>query len=209
MKSLLIDTSSFFVTIALLENEKTLDIYQENITGDMASMIISQIDKIVSKNNTPISDIKRIYVINGPGSFTGIRIGVSIAKTLGWAKKIDLIPISSLELLATTNTATDYNIGLIDARRGNVFAGVYDGNLNCILNDQLIELDKIINQYPIATLISVNDINNSIFPKYDIEKLIKKHENDTPVNPHKLNPNYLKLTEAEENKNKQNDKENN
>jgi tRNA threonylcarbamoyl adenosine modification protein YeaZ len=200
MKSLLLDTSSFFVTIAALTDEKVISLYQENIVGDMASVMLPLIDQTLKKANITLEDLDRIYVVNGPGSFTGIRIGVAIAKTIAWAKKIDIIPLSSLELLASTDTKTKYNAGLIDARRGNAFAGLYDEDLNNVISDQLVNIDKFKSKLTDYTLISVNEIENAIEPKYNIEKIIKKHENDIPLNPHNLNPNYLKLTEAEENR---------
>ena len=204
MKSLLIDTSSFFVTIAIFEDSKIIDIFQDSIKDDMAAKIIPIIDNILTKNEILLEDIKTIYCVNGPGSFTGVRIGVSIAKTISWAKNIKLIALSSLELLASMDTDTKYNIGMIDARRGNVFAGVYDHELNNIFSDQLISYTDVVSIYDEGSIISVNSLDNSIFPKYNLEKLIAKHQSDEPVNPHSLKPNYLKLPEAEEKKNETN-----
>ena len=72
-------------------------------------------------------------MVNGPGSFTGIRVGVSIDKVIAWGFNIPIIPVSSLELLATTNQEFKYSIPIIDARRGYVYAGVYDSENNNIL----------------------------------------------------------------------------
>src|SRR5699024_447559 len=97
------------------------------------------------------------------------------------------------ELLATTNTDTDYNVCLIDARRGYVYGAIYDKNLDSYFKEQHILLNDLEKEYPNNyTIITDTD-------KIDIAKIIKKHENDEPINPHTLKPNYLKKTEAEEN----------
>lgn len=196
MRCLFINTSSFFIDVAIVDNNEVLFHRVEKIDKDMSSKIMPIIKAGFSNVNFELKNLDKIFVVNGPGSFTGVRVGVSVAKTIGWALNIDVIPVSSLEVLATTNTSKKYNVGLIDARRGNVFAGVYDEELNSIIEDQLISLDKlktIINDKDYET---ISEENNNI--DVDIIKVIEKHKNDNPINPHNLNPKYLKLTEAEE-----------
>lgn len=196
MRCLFINTSSFFIDVAIVDSNEVLFHRVEKIDKDMSSKIMPIIKAGFSNVNFELKNLDKIFVVNGPGSFTGVRVGVSVAKTIGWALNIDVIPVSSLEVLATTNTSKKYNVGLIDARRGNVFAGVYDEELNSIIEDQLISLDKlktIINDKDYET---ISEENNNI--DVDIIKVIEKHKNDNPINPHNLNPKYLKLTEAEE-----------
>ena len=153
----------------------------------------------IEQSNITLNDLNKIFIVNGPGSFTGIRVGVTVAKTIAWALNKTIIPISSLELMATTNTEKKYIVPMIDARRGNVFSGIYDKNLKVIKKDSLINLnelkEKLNDDYE---LVSYDEITGSVNPKIDILKIIYKHLNDNGVNPHSLNPNYLKLTEAEE-----------
>ena len=92
-----------------------------------------------------------------------------------------------------------YSIPIIDARRGNVFGAIYDRNLNIILNEQLISKEELLNNIDSNYLVISNDFEKYTKPNLDFIKIIKKHEKDVPVNPHHLNPRYLKLTEAEEN----------
>ena len=159
MKSLFIDTSSFFMSIAIVEDDK-------------------------------------IFVINGPGSFTGVRVGVTVAKTLAWSLKIDVIPISSLAFLATTPVNTKYVQPVIDARRGYVYTGTYESNLNIINNDTYMLLSDI--DMDDITIVSHDSIEGAIKPRLDILKIINKYKNNEPINAHLLKPNYLKKTEAEE-----------
>ena len=202
MKCLLLDTSSSNVLVALIENNKIIYEYRKKVDSDLASKILTIIDNGLKECNSKINDIDKIFVANGPGSFTGVRIGVTVAKNIAWSLDKDVIPISSLEILATTNTNKKYLVPMIDARRDNVFAGIYDKNLNLIESDKLISIKELIkktnNDYE---FISYDDIkiNGVIKPDIDIIKIINHHINDTNINPHKLNPRYLKLTEAEEN----------
>ena len=205
MKYLFIDTSSSYINIAIIEEDNILYNHHEKVEKDMSNKIIPIIDEGFKKCPFELKDINKIFVVNGPGSFTGVRIGVTVAKTIAWSLKIDVVPISSLEFLATTPKQKKYLVPMIDARRGNVYAAIYDQNLNNILSDQLISYEqlsqKLDNNYEQISY----DFNDISKPNCDIIKVIHKHLNDTPINPHLLNPNYLKLTEAEE---KLNDKNN-
>lgn len=199
MISLFIDTSTSFVTIVILKDLDILFSFNDNIKDDMSSKILSIIDNGLNCVNICLNDIDKIYVVNGPGSFTGVRIGVTIAKAIAFSLKKSICTISSLEFMATTKSDKKYIVPIIDARRGNVFAGIYDANLNVIKSDALInfeELKSSLNED--YEIISNNNIYNSISTKYNISKIIKKHINDSVTNPHDIKPNYLKLTEAEE-----------
>lgn len=203
MKSLFIDTCSSRIILAILENEKVMyEICEEN-DHSLSSRIFVLIDRLFHDANCQVDDIKRIYVVNGPGSFTGIRIGVTIAKTYAWAKKLEIIPISELELLATTPYETDYIVPYIDARREAVYAGIYSKN-GIFLEDVYISIQALKESYPNTSICAVGydqcDLGiNQIEPQVHIEKIIEKHKNDFPMNPHEVNPRYLKRTEAEEN----------
>lgn len=201
MKILLIDTSTSNITISIVENNTILYNYKENVKVDMSSKIMPIIDEGLKQANLIVNDIDKIFVVNGPGSFTGIRVGVTVAKTIAWALKKDVIALSSIELMATTNTDKKYIVPMIDARRGNVFAGIYDKELNCTKEDKLINIEELVqNLNEEYELVSYDDIKieTIVRPSIDIIKIINKHINDKSVNPHNLNPNYLKLTEAEE-----------
>ena len=203
MRSLFINTSSFFMTIAILEKGMVIYKKEEELLVDMASKIVPEIE--LSFNNVPfnIQGIDKIFVVTGPGSFTGVRVGVTVAKIIGWALKKDVIPLSSLELLATTYCETSNKIPVIDARRGYVFAGVYDSDLNVIMPDKYTLLSSLEEYMKDGTMISYDKIDKAIMPKLDIAKIVLKHINDKPISPHALKPNYLKLTEAEEKKTRQ------
>ena len=186
MKYLFIDTCSNCLIISTIINNKLDYFFIDKNNNDTSSKVMNVLKEAVCDINT----VDKIFVVNGPGSFTGIRVGVTIAKTIGFCLNIPIIKLSELELLATTKTDTKYNVSLIDARRGYVYAGIYDKDLNCYLEDQHILLNDI--KYPDSYTVIDN------YDNIDLLKIIKKHEFDEPINPHDLKPNYLKKTEAEE-----------
>lgn len=203
MKYLFIDSATATLVVAIIINDKIAYIYNQQTGKDMSSSIMPALAEAFTSARITPKDIDKIFVVNGPGSFTGIRVGLAVAKTMAWSLNIPIVPISSLEVIASTENDGN-NIALIDARRGYVFAGVYDEKLNVIKEDSHILLSDITTP---GTIVSYDDFEG-IKPKIDIIKVIKKHENELGENPHKLNPKYLKLTEAEENLNKKNDKSN-
>ena len=201
MISLFISTATKRLILSIIKDNNILYIYNEYNDNSLSERIMPVIDEAINKSKIELSDIDKIYVVNGPGSFTGIRVGITIAKTIAWALKKDIYTISSLELLSSTSIDTPYVVPLIDARRGYVFTALYDKDLNIILDETHILLDEFknkISNYNV-TYISEDEFSFDVCPSnYDILKIINKHSNDKALNPHAVNPNYLKLTEAEE-----------
>ncbi len=209
MRILYIDTSSSFLYTAIISNGSILAEIKEKMDNRLSANTLPRIEEMFSVKNISISEIDKIIAVNGPGSFTGIRIGLTIAKTLAWSKKIPIIPISSLEAMALSYDG-DYNyiVPAIDARRNNVYASIYDTQNNSfVLKEQHISMSTLdIALSNITGKISFIT-NDQLNTKYDIQpyepkidKIVKEVENRDPVNPHAVDANYLKLTEAEENK---------
>jgi len=206
---LLIDTSTSNITISILKDHEIICEYANKIETDMSSKILPIIDNLLKENKLELKQVDKIFAVNGPGSFTGVRIGVTICKTIAWALKKDIITLSSLELIATTWTEKKYLVPMIDARRGNVFAGIYDKELRCIKEEQLISINELVNgldnDYELLSYDNI-ELNNLKIPKPNVLKIIEKYKDETTKNPHNVNPNYLKITEAQENLNKKESK---
>ena len=196
MKYLFVDSATATLVVAIIVDGEIKYIFNEPTGKDMSIMVMPIIKEAFTTSNLKPQDIDKIFVTIGPGSFTGIRVGLTAVKVMAWALKIPVIPISSLEVIAS-GTPGSHNIALIDARRGYVYAGGYDKKLVNFYKDRHILLEDIKEK---GKYISYDMVKGSLKPKIDILKVIKKHEKNKGINPHKLNPNYLKLTEAEESK---------
>ena len=147
MISLLLDTSNFKLVVAVVDEDKNevLSYYNEKLNSDLSVKVFEVIKQCIDNANIIPNDIDKIYSITGPGSFTGVRIGVTICKTFAWTLNKKVIPISSLELLASTNTNYELNVAMIDARRDCVYAGVYDNELNTVIEDRYISIEQLFN----------------------------------------------------------------
>ena len=145
MISLLLDTSNFKLVVAVVDEDKNevLSYYNEKLNSDLSVKVFEVIKQCIDNANIIPNEIDKIYSITGPGSFTGVRIGVTICKTFAWTLNKKVIPISSLELLASTNTNYELNVAMIDARRDCVYAGVYDNKLNTVIEDRYISIEQL------------------------------------------------------------------
>ena len=213
MISLFIDTSNFRLIVGVVDERENVicSYYNEILKSDLSVKALDVIKECIDNANIRPIDIDKIYIVNGPGSFTGIRIGVTIAKVFAWSLNKKIIPISSLEVLASTNVLSDYVVSMIDARRGYVYAGIYDKDLNTYMPDKYISIEELSKEMPNnSVIISDDDIDmeNVNKPDIDLLKVINKHKNDEGINPHEIVPSYLKITEAEANLKNKDDKRN-
>lgn len=201
MISLFIDTCTSNLIIAVCKGNQILkQVIQEN-NNDLSTNFTSFVETLLNGIDLKVKDVKKVFVSVGPGSFTGIRIGLTFAKVLAWSLNIPIVPVSSLEVLAS-GFDNDIIVPILNARRGYVYGGIYNKNLDIVLENKYIyleELNLFLDKYDSKIFVSCDQFNFDVnHPNYQIDKVIKKHENDLGVNPHSLVPWYLKKTEAEE-----------
>lgn len=206
MIELFISTATTHVVVSLVKDNKLIYNFNDINDNNLSARIMPIIDETFKKCNIVPQQVDTIYIVTGPGSFTGIRIGVTIAKVMAWSLNIKIVPISSLELLAATKSDTDLIVPLIDARRDFVYTAIYDQQLNCQFDAKHIPLKSLLEEVKDkkVTFVSEDKFDMvTIKSDYNVLEVIEKHRNDVGVNPHQINPNYLKLTEAEEKFNKE------
>lgn len=209
MRYLYLDTSSSFLYAGIIEDGKLIDSITEEMASDLSKIALLKISEMFNSHNLKPNDIDKILVVNGPGSFTGIRVGITIAKTYAWGLKKDITTVTSLEAMAISSNFKGYKVPLIDARRGYVYGAIFDEDNNEVFKACHISLEELkedINKLDKDVVIITNDELDLEYNKEeykpDILKIVEKYKDRENVNPHFVNPEYLKLTEAEEKNNK-------
>ena len=141
-----IDTAVESASVCLAKDTQPVQFAINNNQRDHASWLHSSIQKIISDAGLTTKDIEAIAVTIGPGSYTGLRVGLSAAKGLCYALNIPLIAINTLEVIATgvKEDQADMICPLIDARRMEVFMAVYDKQMQEIIKPcaMIIEPDS-------------------------------------------------------------------
>lgn len=129
-----IETSSTNTSVVLTKNGVVLSAREQDSTGYSHEKLLHPfIEEVLKEAGRKTTDIDAIAVGTGPGSFTGLRIGVAAAKGLCFALDVPLIAVPTMELLARQVSSTvDSILPIIDARRMEVYTAVYDTNYKLI-----------------------------------------------------------------------------
>lgn len=125
MKILAIDTSSKNASVAITENEEKLIELNNADEKTHSQKLMTMIDEAFQKTEMSLDNIDLIVCCLGPGSFTGVRIGIATAKAFADSKNIRVTGVNSLEELAYNLNTEGYVCSLIDAGHGNTYAGFF------------------------------------------------------------------------------------
>jgi tRNA threonylcarbamoyladenosine biosynthesis protein TsaB len=137
-----IDTALEIAHVSIAREGNVLAQRQNETQNDHAAWLHIAIQEVLEESGIHLDQLNAVGVTAGPGSYTGLRVGMSAAKGLCYAKNLPLIAVSSLQLLAAgvKDQAEGVIIPLIDARRDEVYAGFYDPKLNPIRAEQALML---------------------------------------------------------------------
>lgn len=224
MLTLAFETSAKAASVALLEGSKLLgEAYQNTgLTHSQTLMVMAQ-DLMKSCGYTP-QQIEAVAVAAGPGSFTGVRIGVAAAKGFAWGAELPCYGVSTLEAMALQLGAYDgYVVPVMDARRNQVYNAVFlaeQGELTRLTEDRAIALSELQEELkkvekPIflvgdGSVLCYNmlqeELPNLVMPpEHRMHQraagvglaAAKMMEAGLPGNGAELTPNYLRLSQAE------------
>tara|TARA_B100000989_G_scaffold81758_1_gene58439 strand:+ start:189 stop:851 length:663 start_codon:yes stop_codon:yes gene_type:complete len=152
-----IETSTTNCSVSLsFENDLIDCIEQDSLNYSHSENLHVFINELLNKNSTKFNKLSAISVSRGPGSYTGLRIGLSAAKGLCYGLDIPLISISSLKILANSIKFDGFIVSTMDARRDEVYSCIYDSNLNVISEEK----PEIINH---ESFIDVSKNNKLLF----------------------------------------------
>ncbi|QBO36574.1 tRNA (adenosine(37)-N6)-threonylcarbamoyltransferase complex dimerization subunit type 1 TsaB [Periweissella cryptocerci] len=217
MKILAMDTSNQPMTVALSADGVVIDQRVTNEKRNHSLQLLPYIDEMMHDAGWQPTDLNRIVVAEGPGSYTGVRIGVTTAKTLAATLHIELVGVSSLQTLAANiEDATSLVVPIFDARNQNMYSGVYLAGKN-VWADRHNHIDDLVAYLATTTqaimvigeYANFVDILTTTFgdrvqfaPENDNlpngGRLAELGANMPPIeNVHTFVPNYLRVSQAE------------
>lgn len=186
MKTLFISTYSEIITIGLLIDGKVLDQKQSIANKNHSIYTVPLIDEILKENNLKPDALKEIIVIDGPGSFTGVRLGITVAKMLAYTLNITIKTISSIEALAISNDIKN-KIVIISDSKGKYF-GIFTNNK---LEDEL----SYLNNEDFTLMVNKDkykDYTQLELKELDLEKIYEYSKKIKEINPHAVKARYVK-----------------
>ena len=136
---LLLDSSNTSLTVALANEEALVEEISYEAWQTQSEHMIPEINSLLDKHEVNRNDIIGVMVSIGPGSYTGVRIALTIAKVIALALKINVYPVSALQILKNDKKPS---ICLINARSGRSYIGVYEHD-KCLLEDQIMTNEEV------------------------------------------------------------------
>lgn len=192
MYQLLLDSSNIYLSVGLSKDGKVVDSIFYNAWQRQSEVMVTEIDNILKRNKVDKKDLDAVVVGIGPGSYTGVRIGVTIAKTIAYALNIKIYAKSSLSLLKINDDPT---ICLFNARSGRSYFAVYQGQ-KVIESDRILTNEEVlayIDAHPDYKLSGDTAQIGKESEQFDILKnLADFHQDELVENIFLLNPIYLK-----------------
>ncbi len=139
-----IDTAVETASICLAKGEDSIAIKRNPLQKDSAAWLQPAIKQLFDECSMPLNKINAVAISYGPGSYTGLRVGMSAAKGLCYAMNIPLITVSTLQMMAAAATSqpTDLLCPMIDARRAEVFTALYNKSLQEVVPPTNMILDE-------------------------------------------------------------------
>ena len=147
MLILAFETSAKAVSVALLEGDKLLSESYQNTGMTHSQTLMVMAEDMLKQCGKTAKDVDAVAVAEGPGSFTGVRIGVAAAKGFAWGREIPCYGVSTLEAMAQSLGIYDgYICPVMDARRSQVYNALFEadrGEITRIREDRAISLDDL------------------------------------------------------------------
>jgi len=218
MLLLVVDTSGKHGSVALVregENRDDIQVIAEVRLdgGAFSAQLVPQIAALLEQNKFRKSDIGAFIVVSGPGSFTGLRVGLAAVKALAEILQKPIVPVSLLEVVAFCSSRTGSVLAALDAGRGEAYVGEYEiaGTSARLICEQLL---------PKADFVSAARSGTVVTPHQSLAETLKENQrpvlevaqpnagkiglvgwwklqDDLTVSPEQLEANYIRRTDAE------------
>ena len=202
MNCLAIDTGGNHLTVLLIKEGKVYKNHIENAMLKHSVTLMPEIENLLIKTDTKLSDIDKYCAVVGPGSFTGIRIGVSAIKALAYANNKKVFGVTSFLSLAY-NSDEDKVLSVIDAKHDNFYVCGFDGKKE-VIKPSFVSYDDLKTLAKGYTVVSDSEIGiEHIKGDYlkGFEKAVLNNFENVNLDIEELVPLYVKKSQAEEERN--------
>lgn len=142
-----IDTTSEFGSIALTDGDRVLEEVLLHSPDGFGHILFPQIEKLLGRRGVSVNQVDCFAAASGPGSFTGVRIGLAAAKGLAEAAGRSMVAVSNLRILASFGTAPLRAV-VLDARRGEVYGAVYNDALEAVVEEAVLKFPAWLKTLP-------------------------------------------------------------
>ena len=192
MITVLLDSSNTNLSVGVAKDNLLLECISYEAWQRQSEYMILELDKLFNKYTISKDDISDVVVAKGPGSYTGVRIAITIAKTIATALGAKLYAVSSLRVL---KDGVRPSICLINARSGRSYIGVYEGT-KTILEDQIMKNEDVFKyieehpQYSVCGETKYLGIEGVV--SNNIQEMLSLKESLDAINPLSLKPVYMK-----------------
>ena len=183
MNTLFIDTHDSHIILAIFKDGTILSSSEKTSERSHSNDTMPMLKKLLNDVNLSVHDLNDIIVVNGPGSFTGVRIGVTIAKTLAYTLNIPIRTITSLEMYAVSNNTNSNKLVLMHDLKG-AYGAVFTKD-NKLVDNYFYLSNADLKSYLEANNIEV--VNNII----NLEKVFDFSRTKETTISHKVNPIYI------------------
>lgn len=187
MNCIAIDTTDTDLCVALIKGDEVFALKEEIGKSGHSSKLMPIVDKMLSEHGVDIQDVDTVAAVVGPGSFTGIRIGISAITAIAFAQNAKRIAVTSFELIAYNRAKT---LAAVDAGHGNLY--IADCENGVVTNPRFVEADK------------ADDVKNAVYDTLGdkantlAQVVVNKAKNGEYVDV--LEPFYMRKSQAEREK---------
>ena len=147
MKILSIDTTSELGSIAITDDERVIEETLLQSGDGFAHVLFGEIENLLARNNLKLADIEGFASASGPGTFTGVRVGLTAAKGLAEGTSRKVVAVSNLRAMAYFGTG-ELRAAVIDARRGEIYGAVYNAALEPVREEVVMKNDAWLASLP-------------------------------------------------------------
>ena len=192
MATILLDSSNTNLSVGIAKDNVLLDYISYEAWQRQSEYMIVELNKLLEKHNIKKEDITDVIVAKGPGSYTGVRIAITIAKTIAVALDAKLYAVSSLRV---QKDGTVPSICLINARSNRSYVGVYQ-NQEVLLNDCIMKNDEVmkyIEDHPDYSVCGdTKYLNIQGIESNTMKEMLDLKDSLESINPLSLKPVYMK-----------------